>query len=238
MSNCHPAKVENSDGDQLDRIVAAYLQTNAPKEERYLQYYRIQRSLPDAIEKAAMAELPGGKRFSHQRRIPQEVLKQVKHALMAQHDEIAECQTFENLFQLIGRATRLIHGVGPLLVYDTAHRLGAYLKLRPEVVYLHAGTRTGARALGLNHAAPKLPRSAFPKAFWRLLPEQIEDCLCIYKQQLQKMKFTPPARPSAPPVILAKPPKVPKHYMFDPWKGNIPKRRSTNLEQPDLFTSG
>jgi hypothetical protein len=36
------------------------------------------------------------------------------------------------------------------VVYDIAHRIGAYLRREPEAVYLHAGTREGARALNLG----------------------------------------------------------------------------------------
>jgi hypothetical protein len=59
------------------------------------------------------------------------------------------------------------------------------MKLSPEQVYLHAGVRTGAKALGLGDWRSKLPMSVFPPAFQRLRPEQVEDCLCIYKSQLQ-----------------------------------------------------
>ena len=43
-----------------------------------------------------------------------------------------------------------IHRFGKLAVYDTACRLGVYLGLGPEVVYLHAGTTKGAKALSLD----------------------------------------------------------------------------------------
>ena len=42
--------------------------------------------------------------------------------------------------------------LGELTVYDVAHRIGAYLQLEPDVVYLHRGTRIGARYLGLRLA--------------------------------------------------------------------------------------
>jgi hypothetical protein len=32
-----------------------------------------------------------------------------------------------------------------------------------------------------GYRAATLPMSALPKAFYKLLPEQVEDCLCIYK---------------------------------------------------------
>ena len=60
-----------------------------------------------------------------------------------------------------------------------------YLNLSPEDVYLHAGVRAGAKTLGLQHWKVKLPMSVFPKEFQKLRPEQVEDCLCIYKRELE-----------------------------------------------------
>jgi hypothetical protein len=57
--------------------------------------------------------------------------------------------------------------------------------LEPDRIYLHAGTREGARALGLGGTA--LSKSELPKAFHRLSPGEIEDCLCIYKDDLRRL---------------------------------------------------
>jgi hypothetical protein len=69
-----------------------------------------------------------------------------------------------------------------LTVYDISHRIGAYFGKAPERVYLHAGVRVGARALGIGGDSfdPKI----LPKPFARLTPSEIEDCLCIYKDEL------------------------------------------------------
>jgi hypothetical protein len=34
-----------------------------------------------------------------------------------------------------------VHGIGKLMVYDIAHRIGAYLGKPPTLVYSHRGTR-------------------------------------------------------------------------------------------------
>ena len=183
MRNCQSHSVSHGSGDGLDRIVQTYLDNNAAGEERYLRFYAIQRSLPDAISKAAMAELPNGKRFSHQRRIPGRVLAQARDALL--QIDYRGLKTFSELYELVAKALRPIPGIGLLTIYDTAHRFGAYLKLSPEHVYLHAGVRVGAKALALPDWKDKLPISAFPRAFQRLRPEQVEDCLCIYKSDLE-----------------------------------------------------
>jgi len=40
-----------------------------------------------------------------------------------------------------------VYGVGELACYDAALRIGGNLNIFPEKIYLHAGTRTGAREL-------------------------------------------------------------------------------------------
>jgi hypothetical protein len=149
----------------------------------YLRFYRIQRTLAAAVEKSTMAELPSGKRFSHQRRIPRQTLLAAKIALMAV--DFRGCTTFDELYNLVAARIGPIRGIGELTIYDTAHRLGAYLHLSPNFVYVHAGVRDGLRALKIDHRRQKIAVSDLPPAFRRLRPEQVEDCLCIYKRQLR-----------------------------------------------------
>lgn len=171
----------------LKAVVNDYLRTRAEGEARYLRFYQVQRSLPDAIEKAAMAELPGGRRFSHQRRIPRVVLQRAKEALLAVSADLAACGSFDQLHALVEQTIEPIRGVGRLMVYDTAHRLGAYLRLSPDLVYVHAGVQAGLRVLGLDHRAAKVSLADLPAPFARLRPEQVEDCLCIYKRQFSRI---------------------------------------------------
>jgi len=57
--------------------------------------------------------------------------------------------------------------------------------LEPKQIYLHRGTRDGARALGIRGRLSKLTVPDIPKDFARLSPGEIEDCLCIYKDRLR-----------------------------------------------------
>ena len=76
-----------------------------------------------------------------------------------------------------------IHGIGDLTIYDTALRIGVNLGLWPTRVYLHSGTRVGARALGLNWRAPHIEPDDCPAELQLLRPHEIEDCLCIFKDR-------------------------------------------------------
>jgi hypothetical protein len=51
-------------------------------------------------------------------------------------------------------------------------------------IYLHAGTREGARRLGLDTSGPTLGVDEIPKGLCALTPREIEDVLCIYKDAL------------------------------------------------------
>ena len=78
----------------------------------------------------------------------------------------------------------------------SASRIGAKLNLFPEKVYLHAGTRLGARSLGLPNV-PRLSVSEFPKEFRALKPHEIEDALCIFKDEFALFRRIPvPADPT------------------------------------------
>lgn len=81
-----------------------------------------------------------------------------------------------------------ILGIGELAVYDIATRVGAFLGLAPDKVYLHAGTAEGARVFGVR-SKPWLPveREVFPKPLANLPAADIENLLCIYKARLRRV---------------------------------------------------
>ena len=53
--------------------------------------------------------------------------------------------------------------------------------------YLHGGTRIGAMALGFSGKETSIERSSLPNEFRRLTPHELEDCLCIFKDDLRKL---------------------------------------------------
>jgi hypothetical protein len=80
--------------------------------------------------------------------------------------------------------TEPIPGIGELTVYDTALRIGAHFGLEPERVYVHAGTREGARALGFENRRTTIDMNELPEPLQRLSAREAEDMLCIYKHSL------------------------------------------------------
>ena len=144
------------------------------------------RSFEEAITQAGLAHRPDGKRWSHQRRIPPAVLERATRRL---HQALLRsARSFADLIARVNAAVRSVRGIGELYVYDTALRLGAHLRLLPREVYLHAGTRHGARALDLDYRAKSLSPTELPAALRRLRPYEIEDVLCIYEDWLATAK--------------------------------------------------
>jgi hypothetical protein len=170
----------------LDEIVSDYIRELRPKAAKEHRWFAIQRTLEDAVSLAARAKKPSGKRFSHQRRIPSAVLAKSEKALLDVLPAIVEASSFEKLHAMVSEQIGNIRGIGELTVYDTSLRIAAKLGLEPKLVFLHAGTRTGARRLGLDVSRGFLEVSDTPKEFRLLSPTEIEDVLCIYKDDFRQ----------------------------------------------------
>lgn len=141
--------------------------------------------LNEAIPLAACSYYQG-KKHSHQWRLTPLALETAERALMAKIDAIGGCKTFDELHYLVANVFDRINGAGELYAYDVAHRIGHSMQLKPEFVYLHAGTRKGASYLGIRGA--KVLLSSFPKEMHSLEPAEAEDFLCIYKNRIKALR--------------------------------------------------
>jgi len=168
--------------EEFRSIVDDYIRDHRDRAARGMRFYVIQRSLADAVDVAARCVRPNGKRHDHQYRIPSESLDEARARLLAV--DLASCRSFDELHAKVNATIRDIHMIGALVVYDVAHRIGAFLRLEPERVYLHRGTRDGALALGLGRGREWIDLAELPEEFGRLTPAEAEDCLCIYKKRL------------------------------------------------------
>ena len=167
----------------LNEIVSAYIRDHRRAAQSEMRFFEIQRSLAGAIHRAALCVLPGGKRHPHQRRLRQAVLNEAERRIQAIAEALGDTPDFADLHRLMHEEIGTIYGMGELAVYDIAHRIGAFLGKAPTLVYLHAGTRIGARALGFR--GDTIDPSLLPLVFSCLTAAEIEDCLCIYKGELR-----------------------------------------------------
>lgn len=165
----------------LSDIRDDYISRFRPKAQAESPYYA-EGSIADRVRRAALAENPVGLKSKHQWRIPPAVLEQFSNRLAGRLVDISQSTTFAKLLAILD--SERIKGIGKLTVYDTAIRIGRGLNLEPGVVYLHAGTRMGAKRLGIKVNRPSIPRNEFPIEFDGLTCAELEDLLCIYARFL------------------------------------------------------
>lgn len=172
------------------------------RQQLELQHYSTYKENPkELINRIAWAITSEGKTHSHQRRITKSAKLELEEHLIKNFETIKGIRKFEDYLKLCRR----IKGIGPLTSYDVATRLGICFNIFPDKVYLHCGTRTGAKNLLGDKIKGKryLYLSELPKELHCLTPLQIEDFLCIYKNLLLDKNMTKnpciPKRPSYQP---------------------------------------
>jgi len=183
-------------------IVGAYKNNIRYISQGEMVFFREEIDIRIVIREAALCRLhgagsPDSKRHPHQRRIPRATLEDAERRLQSAADKLASATDFAELHDLVESEIGSIFGIGELTVYDIAHRIGAHLRKDPDRIYLHAGTRDGARYLlkrqassggGATHLRVDnrtISPDDLPSKFSELTPAEIEDCLCIYANALR-----------------------------------------------------
>ncbi len=175
---------------------------------KYLSYYQESTDLSEVIDDACKAIFEVQKdgkvykiRHSHQvtyqdssgkdRGIIVPKLNDKAKKVQARKQDILKAKHFDDLIKIINEDK--IIGFGELAIYDAAVRISAYLTIKPDKVYLHAGTRDGMKALEEHNLVPQGASSAptvsvddLPEPLKELHPSETENFLCIYKAKLRK----------------------------------------------------
>src|SRR5579885_191683 len=139
-TDCAPV---NRKAQNLSDIVDLYIANHRYNADREMEFFRIQKNLKEVIQKAGTARRPNGKCHDHQRRVGNRALNKFAERLESLEKRIKVTKNFEDLFAVIDDVGADLPRIGELTVYDTAHRIGAYLGFEPIKVYLHRGTREG-----------------------------------------------------------------------------------------------
>jgi hypothetical protein len=170
-----------------EEIVTRYIVEKRPQAIIERESFAREPTFEAAVRRAGLALTDDSKRHSHQShfRVRQATLDAWAPRLLAHLDLLALAGTFEELHDRVDSLR--FKFVGPLITYDTAYRIGAKLGLEPRLVYLHCGTRKGALLLGLGKGRPHLERDELPPAFRALRPYEIEDCLCMYEDDIARI---------------------------------------------------
>lgn len=172
----------------LEMYVKEYIKNNKNNEKslnNYLEKYSSLNNIEDAIKYGATARLSNENKHSHQRRLKVEILEQVRDKLLEEVEKIKKCTSFEELIEIVEECKE--SGFGELAIYDTALRIGSNINIYPEKVYLHAGTKKGAKELGLKISNKVIEFSDLPEELKGLKPYEVEDFLCIYKDKFRNI---------------------------------------------------
>ena len=191
----------------LAALVLEYQKSQEPESEKtwnsqksLLEAYRELSDLKTSILNASFAhdlvgkryrngqERPTPKRHGHQWRLKKADMEKALMQLRSKISKVKAYKLFEEIHECVWTICSPINGLGKLYIYDTALRIGSFLRLMPKRVYLQAGALAGARALGLDVKNSPLPVEDFPEALRILKAHEIEDFLCIYKDHLTKFK--------------------------------------------------
>ena len=187
-----------SGNESLLELMSQWVNGRRAGFHKFLDGYRSAKFL-DTLDAASHGEWPpnsekAGKRHDHQRRISGEAIKQWADSLgkaQARIQAFHGC-SFEKLFDFLDVQARAISGIGPLMVYDTALRIGANIGCLPkDFVYLHAH----ARIPSLRSDVYRIKKSELPREFkvlgtWEAY--EIEDFLCVYQEQILRLTSRSP----------------------------------------------
>jgi hypothetical protein len=171
---------------KLERIIDNYKKQKNRPVDYHVQFCLDQENLKDAIEAAARAVDDYGKIHFHQRRVAKADLMALAEKLMSLENEFANAKNFDKIYEIIKKTNQ--SGINEITVFDTAFRIGSYLNLFPDKIYLTSGTRIGAEHLlgKLDNRNTLLPTD-FPSPFQRkdLSIADIEDILYVCRNEFE-----------------------------------------------------
>lgn len=171
----------------LAKDIKTYLSSNIFHLRETEEYYK-KLNLSDAIEQAVLGQSPKSSSKthmdSHQRRVGYEACKAGLKELLIINKKtpLANCKSFEDIFNITEQVKRNTARLGDLWSYDTSLRIGFNLGHYPKEVYIQAGVTKGVkRALkGKFQKGRSLPLNIFPIEIQKLQPYEAENFLCIW----------------------------------------------------------
>jgi hypothetical protein len=133
-----------------------------------------------AVERAVLSRDANGKHHNHQSKVDLNARIEFGRQILRGSSNLAK--TFDALYDEFERIRP--KGIGPVTTYDVAVRCGAYLRLEPQSLYLHAGVRAGWLALvpsWTQRHVGRIPRTDWPAELRGMRADDLEDFLCTYR---------------------------------------------------------
>jgi len=204
----HIYKFVDADGDPLK--LAFHFESRFDYLNKYLAFYKGLNSLSEVITFACSARFkleedgdvheithPHQQYFiardNKPRGIEASIMRLVGSKVQSKMTTIEKAVSFEDIMKIVDKEK--VRGFGSLAIYDSSVRIAAYLNITPDRVYLHAGSKEGAKHLeskglvpGGSSANESIPMADMPKPFQRLHPTQVENLLCSFKSAIEKLE--------------------------------------------------
>lgn len=173
--------------ETLDAIVSHYRRDDKARAREAIWWRADGLPFSAVVDRIARAQTDSGARHPHQRRLTEAAIVGCVDALNATFPQIRSAKDFFEVFVIVEQAFAGVFGAGELAVYDATDRLCHHLGHTPTLVYLHNGTRIGARRLKggrlRREGAWAMHHDELPNALRTLTPREAEDVLCIYKDR-------------------------------------------------------
>lgn len=128
------------------------------------------------------------------RGIAPEILKEVRDKLLMNIDAIKAVKDFAALIDVVNE--NRIRFFGETAIYDTSLRIGSFLNIEPEHVYLHTGAKKGAEELERKGYLPagssdrkSIPMEIMPVELQPFKPAYLEHFFCVAKERLANLEL-------------------------------------------------
>jgi len=140
-----------------------------------------------ALGLAVRSIRPNGKMHNHQVKVKR-ALPAYEEKLQNKYKILLKMENFHQLWVVFD--TSRTPGIGPMTVYDVAVRFGAWRRMKPGKIYIHAGTSAGLKALGINPSfwGETIPMDALPAILRNKDPDEVEDFLCTYRLAFERLR--------------------------------------------------
>lgn len=108
----------------------------------------------------------------------------IRNVLLKEINYFEKVTLFTEIYDRLYRITESHSEFGELFAYDVSLRIGSYLKVLPNNIYLHAGAEKGYKSIFGEVESPIVKKEVFSNLlidFEDLSPCQIENFLCVAK---------------------------------------------------------
>jgi hypothetical protein len=170
------------DTTKIEAIIKWYKCWRNENPDKWIIDCKNSNSLEIAIRLAATGRNLKGQKHGHQNLIPPVKLDIFASCIIKKLDQVAQVRNFDELIAIIESCR--VKGVGELAVYDTANRIGNYIGIFPDKIYLHRGTRAGAKLLlgGIKSKYITKEQLPIPLQTSDLSNAELEDILCFIQK--------------------------------------------------------